>query len=133
MNYKTIKKSDLSKNAVRPNLSDYEHMRSTFKWEDIHGELDWLEQGGLNIAYEAVDRHIKTPLKNKKALLWEGKDGESEEFTFFDLYRLTNRFANVLRGLGVERGDRVFAYMDRIPELYICLLGALKAGAVQKC
>jgi acetyl-CoA synthetase len=130
MNYKTIKKSDLSKNAVRPNLSDYEHMRSTFKWEDIHGELDWLEQGGLNIAYEAVDRHIKTPLKNKKALLWEGKDGESEEFTFFDLYRLTNRFANVLRGLGVERGDRVFAYMDRIPELYICLLGALKAGAV---
>ncbi|MCK5286702.1 MAG: acetate--CoA ligase [Thermodesulfovibrionia bacterium] len=130
MNYKTIKKPDIRKYAVTPNLSDYEHMRSTFKWEDIHRELDWLEQGGLNIAYEAVDRHIKTPLKNKKALLWEGKDGESEEFTFFDLYRLTNRFANVLRGLGVERGDRVFAYMDRIPELYICLLGALKAGAV---
>ena len=130
MNYKTIKKSDVSENTVKPNLSDYEYMRRMFRWEDVHRELDWLENGGLNIAYEAVDRHIKTPLKNKKALLWEGKSGESEKFTFFDLYRLTNRFANVLRGLGVEKGDRVFAYMDRTPELYICLLGALKAGAV---
>ncbi|MCK5512372.1 MAG: acetate--CoA ligase, partial [Thermodesulfovibrionia bacterium] len=130
MNYKTIKKSDVSENTVKPNLSDYEYMRRMFRWEDVHRELDWLENGGLNIAYEAVDRHIKTPLKNKKALLWEGKSGEREKFTFFDLYRLTNRFANVLRGLGVEKGDRVFAYMDRTPELYICLLGALKAGAV---
>ncbi len=130
MNYKTIKKSDVSENTVKPNLSDYEYMRRMFRWEDVHRELDWLENGGLNIAYEAVDRHIKTPLKNKKALLWEGKSGEREELTFFDLYRLTNLFANVLRGLGVEKGDRVFAYMDRTPELYICLLGALKAGAV---
>jgi len=69
-------------------------------------------------------------LKDKVALYWEGKDGQSEEYSFSDLYRLTNRFANVLKGLGINKGDRVFTYGDRIPELYISLLAALKAGGV---
>jgi len=130
MNYEPIKKSGIGEYTIKPNLSNYEKTHETFKWEDIHKELDWLEDGGLNIAHEAIDRHIKTSLKDKIALYWEGKDGEEEKYTFYDLYRLTNRFANVLKGLGIQKGDRVFTYLDRTPELYTSLLGALKAGAV---
>ena len=130
MNYEPIRKPDISKIAVKPNLLDYKKFREKFRWEDVRRELEGFEDGGLNIAHEIVDRHIKTPLKNKTALFWEGKDGENEKYTFYDLYKFTNRFANVLKGLGVKKGDRVFTFMDRIPESYICLIGALKAGAV---
>ena len=130
MNYEPIKKSGIGEYTVKPNLSNYEKTHETFRWEDIHKELDWLEDGGLNIAYEVIDRHIKTSLKDKIVLYWEGKDGEEEKYTFYDLYRLSNRFANVLKVLGIQKGDRVFTYLDRTPELYISLLGALKAGAV---
>lgn len=101
MNYEPIRKSAISEKAVKPNLSDYKKFRDEFRWEDIHRDIDWLEDGGLNIAHEVVDRHIKTSLKNKIALFWEGRDGESEGYTFYDLYRLTNRFANVLKGMGI--------------------------------
>lgn len=130
MNYEPIRKESIDTMPVRPNLLDYEKARKELSWETIAKELDWFEGGGINIAYEAIDRHVKTPLKNKVALIWEGKNGETEEYTFHDLYRLTNRFANVLKKLGIERGDRVFTYMDRIPEIYISILGTLKAGAV---
>ncbi|MBI5050354.1 MAG: acetate--CoA ligase [Nitrospirae bacterium] len=130
MNYEPIKKPDIGTLSVKPNLSDYKKLRQDFRWEDIRRELDGLKGGGLNIAHEVIDRHIKTALKDKTALLWEGKEGESEKYTFNDLYKLTNRFANVLGGLGVKKGERVFTYMDRTPELYVCLIGALKAGAV---
>lgn len=130
MNYEPIRKPDISEITVKPNLLDYKRFREEFIWEDVRRELEGLENGGLNIAHEIVDRHIKTPLKNKTALFWEGKYGENEKYTFYDLYKFTNRFANVLKGLGVKKGDRVFTFMDRIPELYICLIGALKAGAV---
>ena len=130
MNYEPIRKPDISEITVKPSLLDYKRFREEFIWEDVRRELEGLENGGLNIAHEIVDRHIKTPLKNKTALFWEGKDRENEKYTFYDLYKFTNRFANVLKGLGVKKGDRVFTFMDRIPELYICLIGALKAGAV---
>jgi len=116
--------------SIKPNLLNYERLREDFRWEDINKELDEFDDGGLNIAYEVIDRHAKTSLKDKIALYWEGKDGEGEEYSFFDLHRLTNRFANVLRSLGVKKGDRIFTYGDRIPEIYISLLSALKAGGV---
>ncbi|MEE9612528.1 MAG: acetate--CoA ligase [Desulfatiglandales bacterium] len=127
MDYEPIKKDEL---LVEPNLLDYNKVREGFKWENIKKELDWFDNGGINIAYEVLDRHLKTPLKNKVALYWEGKDGETEEYSFHDLSRLSNRFAGALRNLGVRKGDRIFTYMDRIPEQYIGLLGALKAGGV---
>ncbi|MFH1350152.1 MAG: hypothetical protein ABII26_04365 [Pseudomonadota bacterium] len=68
-------------------------------------ELGGLGGGVLNIAHEALDRHRKTTLKDKIALYWEGKDGESEEYTFSDLSKLSNRFANGLRRLGVREGE----------------------------
>ena len=130
MDYNPIIKEEVSKMSVMPNLLDYEKLREDFRWEDINKELDEFDDGGLNIAYEVIDRHAKTSLKDKVALYWEGKDGEGEEYSFLDLHRLTNRFANVLKSLGVKKGDRIFTYGDRIPEIYISLLAALKAGGV---
>ncbi len=130
MDYTPIKKSNIDQLSVEPNLLNLQKTREAFKWEDIDRELDGLEGGGLNIAYEVLDRHVETSNKDKIALYWEGKNGETETFSFHDLSRLTNRFANVLTKLGVKKGDRVFTYMDRIPEIFICLLGALKVGGV---
>ena len=130
MDYEPIRKDDVSGFKVAPNLPDYQKAKGRFQWEDIHSELDWLDNGKLNIAYEALDRHVKSPVRDKVALYWEGKNGEEEIYTFGDLSRLTNRFANVLTGLGVTKGDRVFTYMDRTPEIFVSLFGALKAGGV---
>lgn len=130
MGYSTITKQSADKMEVVPNLVDYEKVRSEFKWEDIMNDLEGFGDGNINIAHEAIDRHIKTPLKDKVALYWESKKGETETYTFHDLHKLTNRFANVLKGLGIEKGDRVFTYADRTPETYVCILGILKAGAV---
>ncbi len=130
MEYDPIKKPDFNEMLVKPNLTNYESLREEFRWEDINRELDWIDRHYLNIGYEAIDRHVNTSNRDKIALFWEGRDGETEKYTFYNLYRLTNRFANVLQGLRVFTGDRVFTYMDRGPELYICILGAVKAGAV---
>src|SRR3972149_3960425 len=116
--------------VVKPNLRDYEAARREFQWQSIVGSLDWMPDGGLNMAHECIDRHCFTWRKNKVALYWVGKDGGSEKYTFQDLKHLTSRFANVLRGLGVQKGDRVFIFLGRIPELYVAAFGALKAGAV---
>ncbi|MFC1534514.1 acetate--CoA ligase [Thermodesulfobacteriota bacterium] len=130
MDYDHIRKDKIDKMMVRPNLPDYESAYEAFNWEDIKKELDWFDNGGINISYEVLDRHLKTHLKNKVALYWEGQNGESEEYSFYDLSKLSNRFACGLRKLGIKNGDRIFTYMDRIPEQYVSLLGALKAGCV---
>ena len=113
-----------------PNLGDYEAARGSFDWGSVEGELDWLPDGNLNIAYEAIDRHVAKGNGAKPAMLWEGKNGEQETYTFADLSAATNQFANVLRGLGLKRGDRVFTFMERLPEIYVAVFGALKAGCV---
>lgn len=127
MDYEPIKKEQMQ---VQPNLGDYGRTCEEFRWEDIEDQLEGLEGGGLNLAHEAIDKHIKTSARDKVALYWESRENKSEEYTFYDLYKLTNRFANVLEKLGAEKGDRVFTYADRLPETYISLLGALKAGCV---
>jgi acetyl-CoA synthetase len=116
---------------VAPNVMDYEQARKSFSWEGARAELEGLPGGkGLNIAYEAIDRHAQGALRNRRALRWIGKKGEIQDFTYGDLQKLTNRFANVLKNLGAEKGDRVYALAGRIPELYITALGTLKAGCV---
>ena len=78
MDYPPIKKDKVDEMAVKSNLLDYERARESFRWEDIRKELDWFDDGGINIGYEVVDRHLKTPLKDKIALYWEGKNEETE-------------------------------------------------------
>ena len=117
--------------AVTPNLGDYAEARRTFSWERARAELDGLPGGkGLNIAHEAVDRHANGKLRNHLAIRWLGKDGDVRDYTYGQLHELTNRFANVLRKLGVAKGERVYALSGRIPELYVAALGTLKHRAV---
>ena len=130
MEFQPIKK-DPKNWSVTPNLLDYEKTYAEFSWDQIQRELDGLPNGGgINIAHEAVDRHANGPLRDKLALRWLGKDGEVMDFTYGDLKEQTNRFANVLRSFGVQKGDRVAVLAGRIPELYVAALGALKNVSV---
>jgi len=116
---------------VTPNLDDYERVRATFSWQAARAELDGLPGGrGLNIAHEAVDRHAEGPTGDRVAIRWLGKRGEVRDYTYRALRELTDRFANVLTGLGLRRGERVFTLIGRVPELYIAALGTLKYGGV---
>jgi acetyl-CoA synthetase len=116
---------------VAPNLVDYAATCASFTWTQARSALSGLPGGaGLNIAHEAVDRHAAGPRASHLALRWLGKNGERRDYTYRDLARATNRFANVLRSLGVAKADHVFVLADRIPELYIGVLGALKHGCV---
>src|SRR4030042_6954902 len=117
--------------AIKPNLQDYLKLVEQFSWDKVSSELDWFDREHINIAHVAIDSHLKTDRRNKKALIWETKKGEGEEYTFHDLSRLSNKFANVLvKDLGVQKGDRIFFFLERVPEIYISILGTLKAGGV---
>ncbi len=113
-----------------PNLADYDATRASFDWAEVEKEIDGLPGGGLNLAYEAIDRHVAHGKGDKPAMLWEGKNGEKETYTYDDMRRETNKFANVLGALGVEKGTRVFTFMERVPEIYFTVFGTLKAGCV---
>jgi acetyl-CoA synthetase len=117
-------------------------------WEDAARELDWYRKwdrvlddddppfyrwfvgGKCNIVHNALDRHIETANKNKLALIWEGEPGDRKKFTYYELYRAVNRFANALRSLGIKKGDRVVLYMPPLPETIIAMLSVSKIGAV---
>ncbi|MDX1781219.1 MAG: acetate--CoA ligase [Thalassovita sp.] len=111
-------------------LDDPDAARAGFGWDQAAEMLDGLPGGGLNIAYEALDRHVAHGDGDRLAMRWFGKGGEIREFSYSDLTKATARFANVLRDNGLERGDRVYSLMGREPELYIAALGTLKAGLV---
>jgi len=113
-----------------PNLTNYDKIYRSFSWKDAEKEIVWFPGKKLNAAYNAIDRNILGPRKNKIALYWQGENGERKKFTFFELYLLLNQFANLLKSLKVKRGDRVFFFLPRVPELYFGFLGALKIGAV---
>jgi acetyl-CoA synthetase len=116
---------------VQPNLSDYDSVAWSFNWEKERQNLTGLPHGqGLNIAYEAIDRHAKGLHKDRVALRWVRKERSSEDFTYHDLQELTNKFANALTTLGVSKGDTVFSFMGRRPELYVTALGTLKTTAI---
>jgi len=99
-------------------------------WEAARGRLDGLPGGGFNIAHEAVERHAAGPRADHTAIRWLAAAGEERSISYAELSRLSSRFANLLRGLGIARGDVVFVLCGRIPELYASVLGALKLGAV---
>jgi len=128
--FQTIIKS-ASSLKVKPNMVDYESTCSKFSWEDVRNELDGLpEDRGLNIAHEAVDRHVANGRGDKLALRWLGKNGDVVDLTYFDLKEKSSSFANILKDLGVRKGERVFSLAGRIPELYFAVLGTLKNTSV---
>ncbi|MEW6605142.1 MAG: acetate--CoA ligase, partial [Thermoproteota archaeon] len=90
----------------------------------------WFVGGQLNASVNCLDRHIKTDTKNKAAIIWEGEGGETRTLSYFQLYRQVNKFANVLKGLGVARGDRVTIYLPMVPELPVAMLACARIGAI---
>ena len=98
-------------------------------WKPPHAQ--WFIGGKLNIAANCVDRHVRGPRRNKAALIWEGEPGDRRTLTYWDLYREVSKFANVLKKLGVRKGDRVAIYLPLIPEAAITMLACARIGAIQ--
>lgn len=107
------------------------------KWNNVlshnftEGQVKWFEGGKLNVSYNCLDRHLTTPNKNKAAIIWEGDSpSESKTFTYQELHREVNRFANVLKKMNIRKGDRVLIYLPMIPELAIATLACTRIGAI---
>jgi acetyl-CoA synthetase len=98
------------------------------EWDPPHAK--WFVGGTLNASVNCVDRHVRSSRRNKAAIIWEGEPGDRRTLTYFDLYRQVSQFANVLKGLGVNRGDRVALYLPLVPELAIAMLACARIGAV---
>ncbi|MWV45161.1 acetate--CoA ligase [Paenibacillus sp. HJL G12] len=126
---------DQNQNEILPsvaetsNLGDYEQAREQFQWEEVEKHFSWYKTGKVNMAYEAIDRHVEEGRGSKNALLYSDA-ARDESYTFADLKEQSDKFGSILRNLGISKGDRVFIFMPRSPELYFSLMGILKVGAV---
>ncbi len=129
MEHAAIKKRPRDR-LLPANLADYQALRKTFSWDQVEREMAWLPDGGLNIAHECIGRHCDDGKADREAMIWAGKNGEEERYTFGQMRDEINKVANALIGLGVDKGDRVFIFLDRLPETYFTLLGALRMGAI---
>ena len=115
-------------------------------WARFAGELDWFQTwdkvlewnppyakwflgGKLNASYNCIDRHLSSARRNKAAIIWEGEPGDRQVYTYWDLHREVCRFANGLKSLGVQKGDRVTIYLPMVPELPISMLACARIGA----
>ncbi|MCV7329953.1 AMP-binding protein [Mycobacterium cookii] len=120
--------------TVRPNLEDYQQTRATFDWTKIPPLCSGMAGDGCNIAYAAVDRHADGPTATRTALRFVAKDWDgvtaTRDLSYGELAHFSRRFTNVLRSLDVGPGSRIFTIMDRAPELYITIMGALRNGCV---
>jgi acetyl-CoA synthetase len=118
-----------NKVKIKPNLSNYKKTYNQFNWKDHYSEIEFFKNNKINAAYNAVTRHTLSKNKNKVALHYVDEKKE-KRYTFSEIEQQSNKFANLLTKLGIKKGDRVFIFLPRIPELYFCFLGILKAGAI---
>jgi acetyl-CoA synthetase len=101
---------------------------SVLKWDPPYAR--WFDGGEINASANCLDRHVRTARRNKAAIIWEGEPGDRRTLTYWDLFRQVSTFANVLKSLGVTRGDRVALYLPLVPELAIAMLACARIGAV---
>ena len=115
---------------AKEGITWFKPWKETYRWKPPF--YQWFIGGKLNVSYNALDRHIETWRRNKAAIIWEPEpiDEEHRVLTYYDLYREVNKFANVLKSLGVRKGDRVGIYMPMIPEVQIAMLACTRIGAV---
>ncbi|WP_446663270.1 acetate--CoA ligase [Geobacillus sp. CCR] len=112
------------------NLKNYEETYKQFQWSEVEKEFSWHETGRVNMAYEAIDRHAESFRKNKVALYYRDAV-RNEKYTFKEMKEMSNKVANVLKqAADIQKGDRVFVFMPRSPELYFAVLGIIKTGAI---
>ncbi len=128
MEYKEI----IYKTPVKEGLINYEKTYEDFTWQKVKDHFECFSNGEVNIAHEAVDKHVPTndTDQNSIALMWEDEKGREKEYTFQCIKRQSDKFANVLKNIGIEKGDRVFLFLPRIPELYISIVAIAKVGAI---
>ena len=108
-------------------LEWFSKWKKTLDWKPPHAK--WFVGGKLNASVNCLDRHVRSATRNKVAILWEGEPGDRRAITYWELYRDVNRFANVLKSLGVKRGDRVAIYLPMIPEAAVAMLACARIGA----
>lgn len=111
------------------NLNDYENAVEHFDWSEVEAKFSWFKTGKINIVHEAIDRHALSTKKDKVALYYKD-EYRKEQFTFKEMMEMTNKAGNMFKKFNVLKGDRVFIYTPRSPEMYFCLLGAIKVGAI---
>ncbi|MGE8024502.1 acetate--CoA ligase [Staphylococcus pasteuri] len=112
------------------NLQDYEQTYNNFDWKDVEKAFSWNKTGKINMAYECIDRHVDEGKGEKIALNYKD-ERRHESYTFEEMKKYSNKAANVLKNkANVQKGDRVFIFMSRTPELYFAFLGILKIGAI---
>ncbi len=102
--------------------------KKVLEWKPPYAK--WFVGGKINTAYNAVDRHRKTPTKDKVAYIWEGEPGDVRKLTYWELYEEVNKLVNALKGFGIKKGDRIGIYLPMIPELPIAMLACAKMGAI---
>jgi len=112
------------------NLRDYDKAYKTFDWKEVEQEFSWHRTGKVNIAYEAIDRHAEDPTRCHRHCLIYEDEHRKERITYHRMRDLSNKFANVLKKLEVEKGDRVFIFLPRCPEYYIAMAGCAKIGGI---
>ena len=113
---------------AREELHWFEPFHTTLKWNEPFAE--WFVGGKTNVAYNCLDAHLKTARRNKAALVWEGEPGDQRTLTYQQLHHEVCKFANVLKGLGIQQGDVVSIYMPMVPELAIAMLACARIGAI---
>ena len=109
-------------------LTWYQRWNKVLEWNPPRAK--WFLGGKINVSYNCIDRHIETTRRNKAAIVWEGEPGDRRTLTYWDLYVEVQKFANVLKKLGVRRGDRVAIYMPLVPEAAVAMLACTRIGAI---
>ena len=116
---------------IAQRLDWYKPWNNVREFDFVNGEIDWFSGGELNACYNCIDRHINEGHGEDIAIIWEGNDpNQSRKFSYNDLLKEVSQFANALKELGVQKGDRVCLYMQMIPELAIAVLACARIGAV---
>jgi acetyl-CoA synthetase len=123
-------RKNLGAMAVVPHWQGDQHPGAAFSWRDAQRSLGGLPGGGLNIGFAACDRHAQGTRADRVAIHWLGAEGAERRITYRELMLASNRFANAATRLGLQRGDRLFVLAPRLPQLYMAVLGGLKAGLV---
>ncbi|MBU0596727.1 acetate--CoA ligase [Patescibacteria group bacterium] len=113
-----------------PNLKNYSSTYKNFDYKKIIKEMTVFPGGKMNLAHTACDQNAMGYRKNKVALYWEGEEGQEMKYTFLEMSQLSNRLGNALKSMEVKKGDRVFLFLPRVPELFVSFLGITKIGAI---
>ncbi|MCX8187327.1 MAG: acetate--CoA ligase [Nitrososphaeria archaeon] len=114
--------------GVAENLSWYKRWDKVLEWNPPFAK--WFVGGAINASYNVLDVNLKKGLKNKVAIFWEGEEGATRTLTYYQLWKEVNKFANVLKRLGIKKGDRVSIYLPMVPELPIAMLACARIGAI---